>query len=129
MKTLRIFTTLIMTLSLGFFAGCGKKDDAKKDDAKAPAAGKVASCSMIKSGTCREYRDANLALGTDSLKKLCETMEGTFGDVACPTEKMTATCKVPEHMDFYYDNYPIPVADLEKGCTANKGTWTAAPAK
>jgi len=131
MKTLRILTTLMLTLTLGFFAGCGKKDDGKKDDGKdkAPAAGKVASCNMVQSGNCREYRDANLAAGTDGLKQLCETMGGAFGDVACPTEKMTGTCKVPEHKDFYYDGYPIPLADMEKACTANNGTWTAAAAK
>ena len=81
MKTLRIFTTLMLTLALGLVAGCGKKEDGKKDDGKdmaAPAAEKVASCNLAKSNNCREYRDANLAAGTDGLKQLCEGMGGTF---------------------------------------------------
>jgi hypothetical protein len=133
MKTIHILTAITLTLTLGLFAGCGKKDEGKKADGKdmaAPAAeGKVASCNLAKSNNCREYRDANLAAGTDGLKQLCEGMGGTFGDVACPTEKMTGTCKVLEHKDFYYEGYPIPLPEMEKACAANKGTWTAAPAK
>jgi hypothetical protein len=124
---------LSMVVSMAFSAGCGgKKDDAGKKDgdkemAPAPAV-KYASCNMPKTSGCREYSGDNLAIGTDGIKQLCAGA-GDFGDVACPTAKMTATCKVPEHKDFYDEGYPIPLPELEKMCKDRKGTWTAAPAQ
>jgi len=134
MFTFRTLITITMTICLGFFAGCGgKKDDTGKKDGEkdlAPAAAeKYASCNMPKMNGCREYSGGNLAIGTDGIKQLCAG-SGDFGDVACPTARMTASCKVSEHKDFYYEGYPIPLADLEKSCKEKNGTWTvAAPAK
>lgn len=77
--------------------------------------------------SCREYRDANLALGEDSLKQLCEG-QGIGGvhwmsGQGCPTEKVIATCTKPDGKDFMYEGYPVPLADAEKFCTDGSGTF------
>jgi hypothetical protein len=123
MKLLPSIVLLLIAL-----AACGK-DDSKKYSG--PGAGKVASCKMPSVQSCREYRDANLALGTESLERLCTGAGGSsdavFGSSPCPTEKVTGTCKKNEHKDFIYEGYPISVADFEASCTGGDGKFSAKP--
>lgn len=116
-----------LVVIVAFLAACGGGDKAKDDkgggDKKSDD--KVASCNQPKIGGCREYRGGNLALGTDSLKKLCSAMSpGDFTEKPCPTEKVTGTCTKPEGKDYYYaDNNPVPLENLEKYCKEGGGTW------
>lgn len=112
---------LLAAVALG--AGCGgKKEDGKGGGAK--AGGKVASCDVPSMGTCREYRDGNLALGDDMLKRLCTGSESaSFTSTPCPTDKLVATCTKKEGKDFYYAAYPLPLADTEADCKRNDGTF------
>jgi len=101
-------------------AACGKSSSSSSaaDD------GKVASCNMASLGSCREYLGGNLALGTDSLKKLCGVATtAEFKEVACPTAGVIASCAMPEGKDYYYAAYPSSVEDLEKSCSARGGTF------
>ena len=107
-------------------AACGSKSDSKTSD-KPAADDKVASCNQATAHACREYRGDNLALGTDSIKKLCEAgaaiAPSTFALTACPTDKVSGTCSKPEGKDFFYDGYPIAMADAEKQCKDGGGTF------
>lgn len=100
-------------------AGCSKKTEGGGDD------GKVASCLSSDGTSCREYRGGNLALGTKSLAELCTTLDkkAVFAEVACPTAKLTGSCKKAEGKDYFYEGYPIPMADIEKSCTSSEGTF------
>lgn len=96
-------------------AGCG---DDKKDGASA-GGGKVASCNMPSAGMCEEYRGANLALGTESLARLCMpeiAADAKFSETACPTENLVAICAKPTGKEHYYTNSALPIADVEKWC-------------
>jgi hypothetical protein len=113
--------TIGITFVLVVVAACGKKDT--KESA---GSGKVASCNSESLHSCVEYRDANLALGTDSLEKLCTAVSSSFKftQTACPTANVIGTCKRAEGKDFYYQGYELePVADLEKSCTSRGGTF------
>lgn len=70
--------------------------------------GKVASCYAEAVQSCVEYRGGNLALGTESLAKLCTSLVDTakFSETACPTAKLVSTCQRAEGKDFYYEGYP-----------------------
>lgn len=102
-------------------AGCSKKESAGGGG----DGGKVASCLASSGTSCREYRGGNLALGTENLTKLCTALDkaAVFADVACPTAKLIGSCKKPEGKDFFYEGYPIPVADVEKQCSSSGGTF------
>jgi hypothetical protein len=108
-----------IALLLFVVAACGKSD---KD--KLPGEGKVASCYMESMHGCVEYRDANLALGTESLQKLCTTVIKTavFAETPCPTSNVIATCKRNEGKDFYYAGSEQRDV-LEKQCTERGGTY------
>src|SRR4051794_39693517 len=113
-------TTLVLALAL--VAGCKKKDDAK---ATGPGAGKVASCLMASLQSCREYRDDNLALGTESLQKLCAAggSDAKFAEVGCPTDKLIATCTKPDGKDYVYEGYFQPAQKVEEDCKQRGGTF------
>ena len=100
-------------------AACGKSD---KD--KLPGEGKVASCYMESMHACVEYRDANLALVTDSLKSLCTTVIKTavFAETPCPSSNVIASCKRNEGKDIYYAGSEQRDV-LEKQCTERGGKY------
>jgi len=105
---------------LVLLVACGKS--AKSTE----GGGKVASCNSESMHSCVEYRDANLALGTDSLEKLCTAVSSSFKftQTPCPTANVIATCKRAEGKDYYYQGYELePVADLEKSCTSRGGAY------
>jgi hypothetical protein len=118
MKLMSILCALALT------AGC-KKDS---DKGAAPASGgKVASCLMESAQSCREYRDGNLALGTESLQKLCTAVISTakFSETACPTDKVIATCAKPDGKDFFYEGYAEAAPKIEESCKQSGGTFAA----
>jgi hypothetical protein len=97
-------------------AACGKSDKTVES--------KVASCYMESMHGCVEYRDANLALGTESLKKLCTAVINTavFAETPCPTSNVIATCKRNEGKDFFYAGSEQRDV-LEKQCTERGGKY------
>ena len=108
---------LVMALAL---VACGsKKDGDGGDDSK------VASCHMAEVQSCREYRGDNLALGTDSIAKLCNVVVSSakFSETPCPTDKVIGTCKKPEGKDFYYEGGSEAADALEKSCKESGGTF------
>lgn len=94
-------------------------------------AGKVASCNMPTVQMCVEYRDANLALGTEMLERLCTGPAGSpdakFTASPCPTEKVIGTCKKNENKDFFYEGFPMPIADVEADCKRGEGAFSTRP--
>ena|SRR5687767_13574722 len=102
---------------LVFVLGCG----GSKDD------GKVASCNLESVQSCREYRGGNLALGIESLQKLCTVLVSTakFSETACPTAGVIATCAKDEGKDFYYEGNAEPLDAIEASCKRNGGTFAA----
>lgn len=105
-------------------AGCDKP---KSDNATGAKAGdKVASCYAAELGSCREYNADNLALGSASVAKLCNVLVKTavFSMTACPTAGVTVSCATSEDKDYYYASYPFPLADIEKDCKRQDGTFT-----
>jgi len=100
-------------------AACGKKSDSG-----GASGGKVASCNSEAMHSCREYRDGNLALGSDSLAKLCTAIDSTakFTDTACPTAGVIGTCKMNEGKDFYYDGYVL-ASSMEADCKSRGATF------
>ena len=97
--------------------GCGGK---KSEDS-----GKVASCHAESVQSCREYRDGNLALGTESLEKLCTAVVSSakFSLAACPSANVIATCAKDEGKDFYYTGYVETPAAIEATCKAGGGKF------
>jgi hypothetical protein len=71
---------LAMTLAI---AACGGKG--KDDGAKGGGEAGLASCNSPKFSECKQYNQANRALGDDMLKKLCVNFEGTYATVGCAT--------------------------------------------
>jgi hypothetical protein len=88
--------------------------------------GKVASCHAESVQSCREYRDDNLALGTDSLQKLCTAVVSSakFALAPCPTANLIAVCAKPEGKDLYYKGYAETPNAVEASCKANGGTYS-----
>jgi hypothetical protein len=117
---------IMLSFSLGAGGGCKKEESStgSKEKKEVTSEEKVASCNNQGLSSCREYRGANLALGTEGLKKLCDAVKGTFGEVACPVDKAIGSCKVPEHKDFYYEGYTISMGEAEKECKDRQGTFT-----
>lgn len=109
-----------MTLVFVVLAACG----GKKSDSAGSSSGKIASCNSEAMHACVEYRDANLALGSDSLAKLCTTVDkdAKFSGSACPTAGVIGTCKRNEGKDFFYDGYPL-ASDMESSCKGQGGTF------
>ena len=105
---------LVLVVAL---AGCSKGSKTE---------GKVASCHMESVQSCREYRDDNLALGTESLEKLCTAVVSSakFALAPCPTANLIATCAKPEGKDLYYTGYAETPAAIEASCKANGGTFS-----
>jgi hypothetical protein len=101
-------------------AACGKKSESTGGG---ETGGKVASCNSESMHSCREYRDGNLALGTESIEKLCTAVDkaAKFTNTACPTGAI-GTCKFNEGKDYFYAGYPL--ADkMEEGCKSMGGTF------
>ena len=100
-------------------AACGGK---KSESASSE---KVASCNSDAMHSCREYRDANLAIGSDSLARLCTAVDkdAKFTGSACPTAGMIASCKSNLGNDFFYTGYPLE-STMEAECKAANGTFT-----
>jgi hypothetical protein len=101
-------------------AACGKKSEST---GSGESGGKVASCNSESMHSCREYRDGNLALGTESIEKLCTAIDKSakFTNTACPSGPI-GTCKFNEGKDFFYAGYPA--ADgMEESCKAMGGTF------
>ena len=118
----------LITLAVSTGCNSDKKSDPSADNASG-GGDKVASCDMPGVHTCREYRGGNLALGTESLAKLCMpeiSPSARFTETACPTEHVIASCAKPEGKYYYYEGYEIPAADNEKMCTDGGGTFKAA---
>jgi hypothetical protein len=92
---------------------------------KAADDGKVASCYAESAQSCVEYRGGNLALGTESLQKLCTVVVSTakFSETACPTAKVIGVCQRNEGKDFYYEGHYIAATDIEARCKAIGGTY------
>lgn len=105
---------LLLLILIALF-GCNKKS----------ASGKVASCNMEAVHSCREYRDANLALGVESLEKLCTGVVSSakFSEAACPTARVIATCTKPEGKDFFYEGYESP-QQIEESCKQMGGAFS-----
>ncbi len=112
--------SIVCTLAL--LSAC--KNSSNKG-AEPAGGGKVASCLMESMQSCREYRDGNLAAGTDSLQKLCTAVVSSakFTETACPTAKLIATCTKPEGKDYYYEGYMDPAPKLEESCKQGGGTF------
>jgi len=111
---------IVISLLFAASVGCGKSAD------KSTSGGKVASCTTESLHSCVEYRDANLALGTESLEKLCTTVvkSAKFASEPCPTANVIASCKRAEGKDIYYQGYELEsVADIEKSCASRGGTF------
>ena len=102
-----------IVVALMFVIACSKSSDKPKQ---------VASCNMPKLGSCREYNNNNLALGSDSLAKLCEAA-GTFAMTACPTDKLLGSCAKPEGKDYFYEDYVGDTSKLEADCKTGGGTY------
>lgn len=101
-----------LVIALVLVIACGGK---KSDD-------KVASCLSESVHSCVEYRGGNLALGTESLAKLCTVVVSTskFSETACPTANAIGTCQRSEGKDFFYQGYE---GEIEKSCTSRGGTF------
>ena len=111
---------LLISVLFAASFGCGKSAD------KSSGGGKVASCNADSMHSCVEYRDANLALGTESLEKLCTAVvkSAKFTTTACPTANVIASCQRAEGKDIYYQGYDLEsVADIEKSCASRGGTF------
>ena len=110
---------ILLFVVLAATAACGNKSTGTKADEP------VASCLSEATHGCREYRGDNLALGSDSLAKLCTVVDkaAKLTSAACPTANVVGSCKKPEGKDFFYQGYEIAAADLEKQCTTGGGTW------
>jgi len=120
-------TMIIATLGLAaaLLTGCKGQDDKVAAGDQPAAGGKVASCDVISMGqSCKQYNAANLALGTDSLRSLCEAVKGRFADAPCPADKHVGVCAKPEGTDVFYEGYPIELAHVEADCKSSEGTWT-----
>jgi hypothetical protein len=103
-------------------AACGKKSDSESSSSGG-GGGKVASCNSESMHSCREYRDGNLALGTESIEKLCTVVDkaAKFSNTACPAGAI-GSCKMNEGKDYFYEGYPL--ADkMEEGCKSMGGTF------
>ena len=108
-------------LLIAALVACGKSD---KD--KMPGDGKVASCHAESVHSCVEYRDANLALGTESVQKLCNVVIKTavFAETPCPTADVIASCQRNEGKDIYYKGYEMEtVEEIEKRCAERGGKF------
>jgi hypothetical protein len=92
---------------------------------KESASGEVASCHVESVQSCREYRGGNLALGTESLQKLCTALVSSakFAMTPCPTANVIATCQKSEGKDLYYAGYAESPAAIEATCKAGGGTF------
>jgi hypothetical protein len=102
-------------------AACGKKSESTGGG---ETGGKVASCNSEAMKSCREYRGGNLALGTESIAKLCTAVDSSakFTETACPTAGVIGTCKFNEGKDFFYTGYML--ADkMEESCKTMSGTF------
>jgi hypothetical protein len=102
-------------------AACGGKG--KDDGAKGGGEGGLASCNSPKFNECKQYNQANRALGDDMLKKLCVDFEGTFATVGCATADRVGACKKDEGTNVFYKGHLMPPADLESMCTSTGGVW------
>ena len=113
----------LLVCALAVVAGC--KND--KHDAGSSSSDKVASCLMTSMQTCREYRGGNLALGTESLQKLCSIAgsAAAFTETACPVDKLIGTCAKHEGKDFFYEGYFEAPAKIEESCKQSGGTFAA----
>jgi hypothetical protein len=109
---------VLLALALSSLVAC-------KGGSESKGGGKVASCNSAAMGACVEYNDSNLALGSDSIAKLCTVVDkaAVFTMTACPKEGVTGSCASNEHKDYYYASYPISIADSEKSCTDKGGTF------
>ena len=118
------FTCLLFALALA--GGC-KKDAPKEGGGGGGGGGKVASCLAESIQNCREYRGGNLALGTESLQKLCTAVVSSakFSETACPTDKVIGSCAKREGKDFYYEGYMQSAQEIEAGCKQGGGTFSA----
>ena len=117
---------IVLSLCISVWSGCKKEEPTtgSKEKKEVKSEEKVASCNNQSLNSCREYRGANLALGTEGLKQLCDIGKGTFSEVACPVDKAIGSCQVPEHKDFYYQGYMISMEEAEKACKDRQGTFT-----
>ena len=110
-------------ISLTILAACGGKKEEGAASSAGGGGGKVASCHMPSLQMCKEYRGDNLALGTESLSKLCTagTSDAKFAEVPCPTEKVIASCQLQSGKDYYYEGYPGDAAGIAKSCATMGG--------
>ena len=133
-NTRYLISNLLVVVAALALAAC--KGDAKKPTtdeqpaaaepvAAEPAAAKQASCDVPNMFSCKQYGAANLELGVDSLKGLCDSVEGTFELKPCPADKQLGACAKPEGTDVYYEGYPIPVDDVAADCASAQGKWQA----
>lgn len=102
-------------------AACGSKG--KDDPTKGGAAAGLASCNSPKFSECKQYDQANRALGDDMLKKLCDSFEGTFATVGCPAADRLGACKKAEGTSIFYQGHLMAPADIASMCTSTGGAW------
>jgi hypothetical protein len=97
-------------------AACGKGSS---------SGGKVASCLSESMHSCVEYNDANLAIGSDHIAKLCTTLDSAakFAMTACPTANVIGTCKRNEGKDVFYTGY-ANADGVAESCKAMGGTFS-----
>ena len=101
-------------------AACGGKG---KAGAQGGGEAGLASCNSPKFSECKQYNQANRALGDDMLKKLCVDFEGTFATVGCATADRVGACKKDEGTSVFYKGHLMPPADLEAMCASTGGVW------
>lgn len=101
-------------------AACGGKG---KEGAQGGGEAGLASCNSPKFSECKQYNQANRALGDDMLKKLCVDFEGTFATVGCATADRVGACKKDEGTSVFYKGHLMPPADLEAMCASTGGVW------
>ena len=113
-------SVFVLAMSLAI-AACGGKG--KDDGAKGGGEAGLASCNSPKFSECKQYNQANRALGDDMLKKLCVNFEGTYATVGCDTADRVGACKKDEGTNVFYKGHLMPPADLEAMCASTGGVW------
>ena len=113
-------SVFVLAMSLAI-AACGGRG--KDDGAKGGGEAGLASCNSPKFSECKQYNQANRALGDDMLKKLCDSFEGTFATVGCPAADRVGACKKAEGTNIFYKGHPMAPTELESMCASTGGTW------
>ncbi|MEZ4403618.1 MAG: hypothetical protein R3B06_26575 [Kofleriaceae bacterium] len=113
----------VVVLALAACKGQGDAPATSGASGAKATGGRVASCATPKLGACRQYDEANLALGTDMVKQLCDAAGGDFTLTACAADGRTGVCAMNEGTDVFYASYPIPMDEAAASCAKSGGRW------